>query len=307
MEYYFEEVGSLDSTIEDTAPEGTVGQIQGQIDSDVVHGKCFVIVEGEDDRLFYERFFESDDICQVFSSKKEDGTMGGNKYLREIVRKFLKGKRTNKVIGISDSDNFVFRPFYRFPKNIFHTDHRDMEMSTLAAEGVKNALDRMNPDISYAFSILMMPLRTFGRLRVCNYLFNLGLNFKRRVRYTTIFDQHSHDLYFDWKTRLYRKVRSELRKNASKGKILTPILYLKYLLAACWFHFCNYSWVKSEDLCQGHDTLSMLSFKLVNNEYSPENLWNVMTNAYNISSFHVSKLYQSIEKWQTKMEVRILK
>ena len=52
------------------------------------------------------------------------------------------------------------------------------------------------------------------------------------------------------------------------------------------------------DICQGHDTISLLSLSLVNNSvYSETNIWEHCFDAYTLEDFKRTRLYVSISHW----------
>lgn len=266
----------------------------------------FVIVEGSDDLAFYMRFFDRRIASIYYSTKlKDDGSVdtGGCVELQNIVKTILEDGRTDKVVGIMDTDYRRYRKSFMYPKNIFHTDHRDMEMTALGTSSVQQALKSWITDYDEILHRIEPMLRHAGKLRIVNDLYHLGCNFKRKVKINHVFDNTTHKVFSDWKNRYnkafkkscFRK-RYDLLENISECHRLFK--------ASIHMTFHNYKDENLYDICQGHDTISLLSLSLVNNSiYSETAIWEHCFDAYRLEDFKSTLLYSSIYEWATEIGV----
>lgn len=287
-------------------PVPTIATIQGILKSPYADDKCFVIVEGLDDIAFYRRFFDSTK-CLVLDSRKDDGKPGGCSYLENVVEEVRSWKVTDKIIGITDADNKPFKKGYAFPEHILRTDHRDLEMTALSKENCKNALSTISMDIISRLKEDEQPLRLLGRMRICNYLFDLGLNINKKIKYTCVIDTLSRSLKRYWKLELYKKfIKEVLRKKDEKDD---PIQGKKQFLAiVSWMFFHRYKNVSSFDLCQGHETLKLLAYRYKDEKtFTYKNLWDIAGGAFSLNDFKSTNLYRNLQRWQDSIGLIFLK
>lgn len=270
----------------------------------------FVIVEGSDDLAFYRRFFDRRVTSVYYSTKLDDkGNVkdGGCKVLMEIVDTVLKDGRTDQVIGIIDTDYRKYRKNHKYPKNIFHTDRRDMEMTTLETVSVRHYLCDWIQDFDSKLEKLEPILRHAGELRIVNDLFRMGCNFKKGCKISSTFDQQKHRVYDDWKRRYdCMFLKACFYKKGQKTEKLKALVRLckAYLHLKCH----TYKHESMYDICQGHDTVSLLSLSLVNTAtYSEAAIWEKCFDAYTVADFANSDLYLSINEWQTAKGLSIFK
>ena len=308
---------SLRDTVARVTPQPTIAAITAQLNSNYGRQKTFVIVEGQDDVDFYRKFFKGSTVCDVYASVKEiknsDGKAylpGGKNYLRDIV-KFIINKWTDKIIGITDYDDYRFIPSHQFPQNVFPTDHRDLEMTALDTQHAKAALNAIDTTLKDKLNENEQPLRMLGLMRVCSKIFDLGLDFKN-IKFTKIVDQNAcvngvRQLKADWEDILSNLFWLEFTRYKKGKKIQHNGLKYK-LLVVCWLITTNNLNADSYDLCQGHDTMGMLAYRYSDEKlHSQKNIKNAVLNSYDIKDFHASQLYKTIQKWQSIHNVNILK
>ena len=262
----------------------------------------FVIVEGSDDLAFYKRFFDLSSTSVYYSTKKDEGNVipGGCQELQNIVSSVLLDGRTDKIVGILDTDYRKYKKKYKYPKNIFHTDFRDMEMTALNTSSVNQALSSWINGYEKKLRSLEPILRYAGRIRILNDLFGLGCNFKKKCKINCVYDENSHYIYSDWQKRYHKKfINTCLKRNKQTGLEYLHTL-VKLLISHIHYVFNSYDGESFYDLCHGHDTIKMLSLSLVNNAiYSEDAIWEKCFDAYTVNDFKNTRLYSSLYAWQT--------
>lgn len=150
-------------------------------------------------------------------------------------------------------------------------------------------------------------LRYAGELRIVNDLFRMGCNFKKGCKISSTFDQQRHIVYDDWKWRYYRMfLKACFNKKGQKTEKLKTLTRLCKAFLHLKCH--TYKHESMYDVCQGHDTVSLLSLSLVNTAtYSEAAIWEKCVNAYSVADFAGSNLYKSINEWQTAKGLSIFK
>lgn len=276
----------LKESVENRLPRYTLGIILAKLNGSLSRYHCYVIVEGHDDKIFYERFLDNN-ACNIYWSQKEDGKDGGCAYLQEIVSHVLKVRGETRIIGIMDTDYRRFIRGYKMPSNIYNTDRRDMEMTVLSTASVNGSLCNWCVRYSSAFTQITPIIRHIGCLRVINEIYNLGINFDDISKISIVFDINTHQIRQGWKQTINslfftRKTKKKLCMGSSK----------------CYTILSRYKNIDLFDLAQGHDTLSMLGFILNDNDYSISKIWEKATSAYSLMVFKQTQLYQRLHDWE---------
>lgn len=297
---------STRTQVEQDMSKHTLGHIFAKLKGMRRSRTVFVVVEGTDDLAFYMRFFDRRVASVYYSTKlKDDGNIdtGGCEELQHIVETVLKDGRTDKVVGIIDTDYRRYRKDYMYPKNIFHTDYRDMEMTALGTSSVQQALRSWIMDYDMVLHRIEPMLRHAGKLRIVNDLYRLGCSFKKKVKINRVFDDTTHAVFPDWKSR-YNKafMKSCFRKRKGIFEIVAE--WLRLFKASIHMAFHNYIDENFYDICQGHDTVSLLSLSMVNNSvYSETAIWEHCFDAYGLDDFKRTLLYSSLCQWATGIGV----
>ncbi len=263
----------------------------------------FVIVEGADDLAFYGRFFDRRVTSLYYSTKLDaDGNVkdGGCEELQKIVGNVLNDKRTDKVVGIMDTDYRRYKKRYICPSNIYLTDYRDMEMTALHTPSVQQSLSGWIADYESQLNKIQPILHHAGTLRILNDVYQLGCNFKKKVKIGCVYEEKSHRIYPDWKKRYNSAFKKGCLKNKKQKGNDKIIVFLNYCRAK--LHKAIHSY-QNEDfyyICQGHDFISLLSKCLVKTSvYSEENIWTRCFYAYSIADFKGTRLYDSLHAWES--------
>lgn len=302
--------GPLKTRIEQDITKHTLGHIHTKLRGMLGSRTTFVIVEGSDDLAFYNRFFDISKTASYYSTKiNKDGIVqdGGCAELLNIVSTVLDEGLTDKIVGIVDTDYRKYLDDYLYPPNIFHTDHRDMEMTALSMLSVQQTLRSWITDYDGIMDGLKNMLRHAGVLRIMNDRFRLGCSFKKKVKISCIFDTSRHAVVEHWRAKYdsnFLKACLNKRKQSFLGLIKTLICISK---AAVFYVTHSFSRESDYDVCQGHDTLQLLSLSLIDTAtFSPDAIWEKCFNAYTINDFKSTRLYASLHSWELTKSVRIL-
>ena len=293
--------GPLRTRIEQDMTKHTLGHIDTKLRGMLGRRTTFVIVEGSDDLAFYKRFLDISKTTSYYSTKLNDeGKVqdGGCEELQIIVRTVLEEGRTEKIVGIMDTDYRKYLDGYQYPHNIFHTDHRDMEMTALSTPSVQQSLRRWIVGFDGIFDGLKVMLRHAGELRILNDRYRLGCSFKKKVKINCIFDTSTQRVVEHWRETYdgrFLKACLNKRKQTFMGALRT----LSGLCKAVIFYLTHSFDRESDyDVCQGHDTLQLLSLSLVDTAtYSPDTIWEKCFDAYSIDDFKNTRLYASLQAW----------
>lgn len=298
--------GSLQATVQANQPQHTLGHIKQKLNGRLSQQQTFIIVEGKDDVEFYNAFFDTNKAF-IYPSIKEDQNMGGCSYLMEIVATVLNNYQTDMIFGIMDTDYRKFYPFYRYPKGIFHTDHRDMEMTVLSFPNVREALFIWNTGFQDAITQITPAVKYQGGLRIINDLFRLGCKFREKAKISKLFNERQHSLYPDWK----QKANQNFIKGCQNKKsnfLKRLYVFIISRLAIMLQTLSLYKRGNDYDVCRGHDMLSLLSYQMIHTQtYSEKTIWEKMVQAYSIQDFKTTHLYKTISQWEKKHHVQILK
>ena len=115
---------------------GIPGYILTQMDFHnpfTTNGSSFVIVEGEDDRDIYSRFFDYPDTCKIVFAN-------GRKYVEAVIPN-LPSKYSNRTLGIVDCDFDYAFPDKEYPDNLIVTETHDLETFILSSPAFNALLD----------------------------------------------------------------------------------------------------------------------------------------------------------------------
>lgn len=244
----------------------------------------WIVVEDKDDRNVYKRFFDTDKT-RILLSENDEGKKGCS-YVEEIVTEIIAEETDPLIFGIRDTDYTRYEePAHCFPPAIFTTEHRDVEMMMLSAPSVKSALNAENTDLLLKLDEGKPVTRMMGYLRLCNHIYSLGCNFKRRVKISKVWDESTHSLFSGWKAILLTLFLGNCNSPFSEESFNQTIADKR---------------LEEEndlDICQGHDTLRLLHYMMMSKTYNETNIMACMTNAYSMDDFKQTTLYQNILNW----------
>ena len=206
-------VGSVRGAVEQ--PKYTLSSIIQGLHTPKGNKTLWVVVEDNEDKAFYERFSNLN-TSRIKTSEDEEGYKGCKK-LEAIVEAIIR-RGYNNVIGIRDAD-YIRYGGEQIPSGIFVTDQRDLEMTLLYSQSVKDCLsleiEEFVSDIEYSMQIC----RFAGYARIMNSVHNLGCNFKRKVKISKVWDENNHtlinDLLLSGKTLALKQIRADTSHEVS--------------------------------------------------------------------------------------------
>lgn len=279
---------SLFTTVEE--PQNTLDAILMALKSPLGIRTVWVIVEGEDDVMIYNKMFDKK-ISNVKHASIDDNGSGGYKNVEHIVSEVINQVKGAKIIGIRDKDySLLLNHNFKFPKNIFLTDRRDMEMMVLESDTVSSKLRLWaNPLYDKAFNTAKCVAVFLGYLRIYNHMHHLSCSF-HQLKVSKIWNQNEHKINDNWKEYCLHFVSDEITEDdlmvfANKHQLLEFSFY---------------------DICRGHDFIKCLSLALIKQEYNKNEIFKMMISSYSVDHFRKTGLYSSIYKWQTSNNVSIL-
>ena len=275
---------SLQDTVRE--PSGTKAAIRQALMSPVGLRVVWVVVEAEEDVAVYEKFMQPDSTV-VKTSEGETGRKGYANV--ELIVSEIKAEEPRAhIMGIRDADYSRFEADYTVPANIFLTDRRDLEMMLLEAESVQQALRSWAPSFDDAFAKSIPVCRHFGYLRIYNEVADLTVRFHDNLRPNKYWDYQQQAMKATWEQDSTAKFVA-----LSEGKCAATDVTA----------FITTHKLENEnlyDICRGHDLLKLLSLTLVDVQtYSVEAIMTKMTEAYSLNDFKATRLYASIQAWQT--------
>lgn len=279
---------SLRSTIEE--PTNTRDSILMSLKSPLGIRTVWIVVEGEDDVQVYERLFDKR-YSIVKHASIDDSRRGGYKNVEHIVSEVINQVKGAKIIGIRDKDySLLLNHNFKFPKNIFFTDRRDMEMMVLESNTVSSKL-RLWTNLLYdkAFNTAKCVAVFLGHLRIYNHINHLSRSF-HQLKVNKIWNQNEHKLHDNWKEYCLHFVSDEITEDD------LMLFANEHQLLECSFY----------DICRGHDFIKYLSLALIKQEYNKNEIFKMMIGSYSVDEFRKTGLYSSIYKWQTSNNVSIL-
>ena len=273
-------------------PYGTKSAILLALKSHTGLRKAWIVVEAEEDVAVYEHFMRPDTTI-VKTSVDSTGRKGyGN--VEKIVHDVKEEESRAHIIGIRDADYLRYKDGYVPPVNIFLTDRRDLEMTLLEAESVKQALRTWVSTFDEAYAKCILLCRYFGYLRIYNEIADLSVVFHKNLRPTKYWDFTKHCIQSGWEQDCTAKFVA-LAEGKCSDTDVSAFVDDKTLE------------VESDyDICRGHDLLSILSLVLIKKEYSEKSIMLKMIEAYSLDDFKATQLYANIKEWQITEDVNVL-
>jgi hypothetical protein len=255
---------------------------------------AILLVEGDKDVLFFERFTDSDDCILIPSRGKEN--------LLHAIQ-ILESERFRGAVGIVDADLWNILGQDCPSQNICITDHHDIEIMVLDSDALIHILREYgspekikdfkrvhdSKDIRQALYNAVVPI---GILRLISQKQELGLNFKG-LKYDRIIDRDRLEVVID-------KLIPTVLSMSGFPKAITEV---KEKLEKESETYRN---TDRRQLCCGHDVLAVLCIglrkalgTLDSKTAHPDNLDSVLRLAYDSSSLSKTELYLCIKQWET--------
>ena len=267
-------------------PSGTQSAIRQALKSPTGLRVAWIVVEAEEDVAVYEKFMQRDSTVVKTSA----GNTGRKGYANvEIIVRAIKEEESRAhIMGIRDADYSRYKDGYSVPVNVFLTDRRDLEMMLLEANSVQQALRAWVPNYDEALDKCVPVCRHFGYLRIYNEVAGLSVKFHDHLRPSKYCDFRQQAMAIGWEQESTAKFVALSEGGCTAFDITSFIATHK---------------LEDEELynvCRGHDLLKLLSLTLIDVQtYSVSTIMAMITAAYSIKDFKATKLYASIQAWQT--------
>ena len=287
---------SLRETVISREPVYTKSVIKAGLRTEKGLCSVWVVVEDTDDIRVYEKFFR-DDHVRILPSANESGHKGCE-YVESIVTEIIAEEDFRRIFGIRDADYTKYETEkHVFPEAIFVTDRRDIEMMMLSAPSVRAGLEKWNVNIPVVWKKAEPILRKMGYLRICNHIRSLGCNFKRKVKVSRLWDETSHSIIPEWENFLVKLFLENCHEPFSADEFNGIVKEL------------DLDKESSYDVCQGHDTIRLLQYMLVNTQadgFNEARIMTAMIRSYALEDFRTTELYKMISRWSAEHNVSIM-
>ncbi|MEQ8462126.1 DUF4435 domain-containing protein [Coleofasciculus sp. E1-EBD-02] len=251
------------------------------------HEGSFLIVEGRNDKLVYERFIDRTNCEFSIASGKENAVAA----IRILEQDNFAG-----VLAIVDADFCRLEGTLPSSSNLLLTDEHDLEMmlfkssasdKILSERGSEDKINKFGQDIRLT---LLESGKRIGYLRWLSLKDNLFLKFEE-LSFSKFIDKAT--LVIDT-GKLVKAVKDHSQKLALREQdIQKSIETLEKTAHDPW------------QLCCGHDIICILSIGLSKvwgswktNEIRPDILERELRLAYEDSYFRSTQLYQLIQQWE---------
>lgn len=109
-------------------PNEATTKVKLTLDSDINKGKVIIVVEGPDDKSFYQRMYTATrvEIVPVYNCEK----------VAIVIQQLNRPKYNKRIIGIKDADFDTLNHKEYHLTNLFLTDYHDAEMLELSSNDV---------------------------------------------------------------------------------------------------------------------------------------------------------------------------
>lgn len=241
----------------------------------------FVIVEDEFDREVYYKFFDFRLVQIYTSSLSEENTSGGNKNVIRIVTELCSRIKNIPVLGIIDADYTRFNPAFSISGNIFRTDSRDIEMMMFQCPQVHYFLNIEFGNFHDYYLRSIVTAKQLGYIRLANDVHKLRFNFKRYLKFNRILNSQTGDLdiqSFEEFTNLFFANISNYSQTD-----------FDQLLS-------QYTDIPDDQLCRGHDVLTLLANYLKNRTRKQE-IHLYLAFYYSRNTFSQTRLFSNLRIW----------
>ena len=282
-------------------------------------GKVFVITEGPYDLEVYARCFNSDACILLIANSKDNvcdivtGICAGNEFSDADRQENGSTPGGRHIIGIIDSDYFLFDGSKKERENIFRTDTHDLETMLVASDALDNVIEHIGKiSLPQTFaqkaygSLRQGDLRTAltraGRyLGLAVYVNNkegLKITFKHiNCKKRDVFSRfiNAEALECDLKA----MVQVIIEKNAERGEEFVDA-FERMILDSGGYYF-EYPW----HICRGHDLICILVRDL-NLRYTlrdgerigGRDLERLLRHNYHAEYFAETDLCRQIREWE---------
>lgn len=284
--------GSVRGAVEQ--PKYTLSSILQGLRSPKGSKTLWVVVEDNEDKAFYERFSDLN-TSHIKTSEDEEGYKGCKK-LEAIVESIIR-KGYNNVIGIRDAD-YIRYGGEQIPSGIFVTDQRDLEMTLLYSQSVKDCLSSEIAEFMSDIEHSMQICRFAGYARIMNSVHDLGCNFKRKAKISKVWDDNNHTVFPDWQERYLDNFIAHCKSECS----ITKDEFYTFVESHSLEKESDY------DICQGHDVMRVFHYIKRNApSCQPSTLVMKMIDVYPYDDFKNTSLYQNTLDYSKSIGIKLWK
>jgi hypothetical protein len=250
------------------------------------HSGSFLIVEGDTDKRFYERFIDRDQ-CRII--------IANNKANAVAASAILERDKFRGVLTIVDADFEMLEPAPDQPPHLIRTDDHDVEAMLIRSPALEKVLAEFgseakiaaNPDVRERMVESGKPL---GYLRWHSLRANLGLRFDE-LQFSRFLDPTTLNVE-------RRRLVSTLKNHSQKPHLVEQDLLNGIEQLTSSEHD---AW----QVCCGHDLVEILAVGLqrmlgtnAHTQVRPEIIARSLRLAYESVHFRTTRLYAAIERWE---------
>lgn len=258
------------------------------------HTGAFLLVEGDDDAIFFREFV--DRTCRV--------QIGYGKDKVETAIGILDGENFLGVLGIVDADADILEGKTRFSPNLIWTDLRDIEMMFIRSRALDRLLDRFaNPEFISPHEVrtrILAVATPIGYWRWLSFRKNLALDFKT-IELKDFVDEKT--LILDEGAFLRRLEEVMKKPRFCLDVHVEDLQTLKTLHSDPWH------------LCRGHDVVQILGIGLRRvfskapgesksknkpSELEREHLEKILSGFFHREDFFATALAGAISNWEAQ-------
>jgi len=252
------------------------------------HSGSFLIVEGNDDRHFFENFVDANH-CKITVASGKD-------YVIEVIT-ILESEGFSGILGIVDADLDHIVGYRTSSENIVILETVDLEALLIRSPALDRVLlefgspekiEKLENDVR---DILVNAAVWIGCLRLYSLRQNLNFKFKG-IKYNKFIDRKFLSIRIQ---ELVQQVLNHSRRNdLPADQIVVALNSVQKLLDNHWY------------VCHGKDMIEILSLGLSStigskksNDVRPEMIKKYLRMSFHQSDLDQSKLKQDIRKWES--------
>jgi len=175
----------------------------------------WVIVEGVDDEIFYEKMLvEGKVIIRTAEFLKDDPQQRGRIYVNKIVSKLRSEENVQNIIGIVDKDYWPYCSTHdTLDDNVFVTDFRDLEMTLVADSDVTTAFSHKCPQFSTRLTDCLDIATYMGYVRIAALSLS-GNAYLKKWSLSDVWNIRTSTRQPDWQYALLRKMNAKLSRKS---------------------------------------------------------------------------------------------
>ncbi|MFA7450571.1 MAG: DUF4435 domain-containing protein [Bacteroidales bacterium] len=259
--------------------------------TDLYSEKIIVVVEGEDDKRLFSRFFQ-DETAHIFP-------IGGNVKFPVILNQ-LNGSYETRFIMLKDADFDHLNKTNNYPySNLFLTDTHDAETMMINYDTIRNICCEYSCPIppSEFIEKLFRDLEALSYLKWYNSVNNIRLNFKV-LNLTNIYTGDNPTEFENILSKLYANDANKSKIYITKEDI--QLFYISH----------KESGIKPQLLINGHDlceamVVALIKMKVKGNVKNND-ISRCLRSSYTLDHFKETKMYEDIFVWNKECQLDIL-